>query len=273
MSTVRYGVDVRREVLLISMLLDGVSYDRLGIKIANTFGMYSDLKITPSTPWSNTGSTPITDITTLRRLARVRYGASYKPPHHQHANAAEHHRHHGIPDAEQKLRRAIPVRWTGSRRAGAGPMATCRAFCRRSSAASLGNAAETGGVGPLTIELDDRRYWTQDASGVVTQAPMMPTAAAILTDSTNDNNSNVWDFANGTIIEAMVSNMPGVNAPAVPQGPGPTTYMTLATHDLNAPGYNYWAVQRGFPRKHMQAANAVITAGTYTDAISTALPF
>jgi hypothetical protein len=46
---VKFGVELRKEVLKLGMLLDGIDYDRLGIKMSGvTFGMYSDLKVTPS---------------------------------------------------------------------------------------------------------------------------------------------------------------------------------------------------------------------------------
>jgi hypothetical protein len=33
-----------------------------------------------------------------------------------------------------------------------------------------------------------------------------------------------------------------------------------------------WGVARGFPRKYINAASAVLTVGTFTDTISTAVP-
>ena len=69
------GVRQRMEALIIAMQLDSLTYDRLGIKITGaTWGMPSDLKVTPATGWDTAGSaTPVNDLWSVRRTARVRY--------------------------------------------------------------------------------------------------------------------------------------------------------------------------------------------------------
>lgn len=269
-SAVRYGVDVRREVLLIAMLFDGISYDRLGIKISNTFGMYSDLKVTAGTTWDQTTAKPITDIQTVRRLARMRYGINYN----RLTISSQTLLYISATTEFQNQAKAFVTPFLFGGPAPASPTQADGYL-----AALLGRVlsgvpgGETGGLGPLSIEMDDRRYWAQDNNGVTTSQPFWPIAGAVLTDSTQDGNADTWDFANGNLTEGVVSSLAPGQGPHVPVGPGPTVWPALDNLQHNPPGINYWCAQKGFPRKHMLAANAVITAGTYTDTISTALPF
>jgi hypothetical protein len=54
---------------------------------------------------------------------------------------------------------------------------------------------------------------------------------------------------------------------------GPIAYATPADANLNPPGVVYWGVARGFPRKHLLQASAVLTVGTYSDLIAVGEPF
>lgn len=257
-SMVRYGVDVRREVLLLSMLFDGISYDRLGIKISNTFGMYSDLKVTSGTTWDVAGSaTPVNDMLTVKLIARVRYGIDYN-----RATMSTTAFRYMIATTEfqNKAKLYILPQLGGSY--------TAYQLLNIEQQVPIAEA-----VTSMKIELDDRRYWSQDSTGNVASQPIHPTAGVILSDSRLDGNSSAWDFANGVVIEGIVSSMVGGGSPNVPQGPGPVAYVTSANANVDPPGIIHWGVQRGFPRKHMLAANAAITVGTFTDSISTALPF
>jgi hypothetical protein len=60
------------------MLLDTFSYNRFGINVSGaTWGMPANLKVTPSTAWSNIAATPISDIFTLQQVAWLNYGITY----------------------------------------------------------------------------------------------------------------------------------------------------------------------------------------------------
>jgi hypothetical protein len=73
------GIRWRKEALFVAMLIDGFSYDRLGIKMSNvTWGMPSDLKITVSITWDNpTTATPVSDLLTAKLVGKTRYGIDF----------------------------------------------------------------------------------------------------------------------------------------------------------------------------------------------------
>jgi hypothetical protein len=53
-----FGVRQRMNALICAMMLDSLTYNRLGIQVNGTWGMPSVLKATPTTPWDNTAATP-----------------------------------------------------------------------------------------------------------------------------------------------------------------------------------------------------------------------
>jgi hypothetical protein len=256
-SAVRYGVDIRREALLIAMLFDSLNYDRLGIKLNGvTWGMYSDLKVTAGTTWDTAGSaTPVADLWAVKLIGSARYGVTYNR----------------VTMSTTAFRYMIATtEFQAKARLYLAPNVS---YTNLTLTDIEGQRMLAQNVLGMTIELDDRRYWTQDSQGVVTSQPLHPIAGVLLTSTQMDNNSGAWDFANGTLVESTVSRLANGQAPAVPSGPGPVVYPTLSDIQLNAPGVTYWGVQRGFPRKHMLGCNAALTVGTFSDQISTALPY
>lgn len=262
---VKYGVELRREVLNVAMLTDGLSYDRLGIKMSNvTWGMPSDLKVTSSTAWDDVAAVGLTEIQTMRRLARVRYGIEfnrltmstsglqYLVRQTEFINQAKvwgFGMFNGVPSP------AIPMQNDS--------------MLRQIVERILG-----GTDTPVTIELDDRRYWTQDQTGYQYSSAIQPITKVIFTASSNDGNSMAYDFANGVTTESIVANLArGAVQGTMPVGFGPIAYQTLADQNMNPPGLVYWGVRRGFPRKHMLQSSAVLTVGTFTDTIATGVPF
>jgi len=260
------GVERRKEALKIAMITDQLNYDRLGVKAQDvTWGMPSDLKVTVSIAWSSTSATPLTDILTTMRTARVRYGIVYNRITMSTAafqnmvktteflNQAKlwgFGMFSGIPAP------AIPLQSDGMLKQLAERMLS------------------TDGTGGVTLETYDARYWTQDTAGLTTSAAFLPLNFVILSASGNDGSSQVMDFANANTIEGMVANMTQVPAIGrLPQGPGPIAYATLTAPDLNSPGLTYWGVARGFPRKRMLQATAVLDIGTTTDTITVGVPF
>jgi hypothetical protein len=271
-QAVRYGVDVRHEALLIGMLFDSLDYDRLGIKLSGlTWQMYSDLKITVGTTWNNTAGTGITDIQTTRRLARIRYGASY--------NRLTMTTQDLLYLTAQTEFQTQSKFYVGTALYG-GPVPATPiqndAYLKTLAERILGGGAggdQNGSEGPLTIELDDRRYWTQDSNGKTRSLPLHPPGKVILSDSRQDGTASTWDWGQGENIESVVASLAPNQSPLVPAIRGPVTFPTLTAPDLNSPGITYWSTETGFPRKHNRAANAVLTVGTYADTISDALPF
>lgn len=253
----RYGVDVRREALMISMLFDGLSYNRMGIELSGvTWGMYSDLKITPGTTWDQTSATPVSDMLLAKLTARIHYGADFNR----------------VSMSTTCFRNMInTTEFQAKARMYLAPNVSFSNL--NISDIKMQQQLATNVLEGMAIELDDRRFWAQDSTGNVASFPLWPTAGVVLSDSRQDGNTSTWDFANTELMEKMVSDLAGSNAPTVAQAYGPTVYQTLSNAQLNAPGITYWGAQRGFPRKYNLAANAALTVGTFSDSVSTALPF
>lgn len=248
------GIRWRKEALFVAMLIDGFSYDRLGIKMSNvTWGMPSDLKITPSITWDNpTTAKPVTDLQTAQLVARTRYGINLT---RVTMSTTDFRYMIATDEFQAKAKLFIPAQLAFSN------LSVLNLVQQRALAeATLG----------MTIELNDGRYWSQDTTGVPTSALFQPVGKVILTDPSNDGNAAAWDFANGVCTESLVSDMVPTGMIGSLDGPqrGPIAYATAANAALNPPGIVFWSVARGFPRKHLLQSSAVLTVGTYSDSIS-----
>jgi hypothetical protein len=253
------GLRQRREALIIAMLVDGFSYDRLGIKMTNvTWGMPSDLKITSSVTWDTAATaTPISDLLTARLVGQTRYGITYN---RVSMTTTDFRYMIATTEYQNKAKQFLPPQLS---------------FTNLSLANLQQQQALAEATLGMTIELNDGRYWTQDASGALTSAPFHPVGKVILTDSSNDNDVSCCDFANGIVTESIVSSLVGTGMIGDLGGPqeGPVAYATAANPQLNPPGIVYWGVQRGFPRRHLLQCSAVLTVGTYGDLITVGEPF
>lgn len=261
----KFGVELRKEVFKLGMLLDSVNYDRLGIKMSGaTFGMYPDLKITPGVAWSSVSGTSLTDIANARSIAQQRYGidlnrATMSTPALRAMVAQTEYQ-----SQVKNVNFAVLL-------GGPGPAAPIQAD------AMLKRQAEMiiGGIGePFYIEIDDRRYWSQDSAGAITANRVHPINKVLLTSTANDGNPNAYDFANCPVTESVVADVVGsaVVGGAIPRGRGPIGYATPANPNLNPPGIVTWGVARGAPRKHMNAASAVLTVGALTETFDASVP-
>lgn len=253
------GVNQRKEALFIAMLIDALNYDRMGFKLSNvTWGMPADLKVTPSAGWDDpVNGKPITDINTIRRIASARYGVVYN-----RVTMSTSAFQYMVATAEFQAQAKI---------FGWGLVNVVPQIPLQNDAAMMELARRI--FGNLTIELYDARYWQQDVNGLIASYPFMPINKVILTDTGNDNNANAMDFANGIVTESVVASAMPVNiAGRIPVGYGPIGYST-APPDLNPPNITMWGVARGFPRKKLLQASAVLTVGTFTDTIAVGVPF
>jgi hypothetical protein len=257
------GVRQRMEALLIGMLTDNFNYDKLGIKLSGlTWGMPSDLKVTAGIDWSTspTTATPITDIQTLIRVARIRYGAYYDR----------------LTMSTQTLQylQATTQFQNQAKLFGWGLVNVTPAIPVQADSTIIEMLGKMLG-GAVKIELYDARYWAQDSNGYTTSYPFFPINQVLFTDSRGDNDARYYDFANTVVTESIVANATQqVNLMSnMPIGPGPMAYAT-ANPNLNPPNIVYWGVCRGFPRKHILQSSAVLTAGAWTDpSIAVGVPF
>jgi hypothetical protein len=253
------GIRWRKEALFVAMLIDGFSYDRLGIKMSNvTWGMPSDLKITVSITWDNpTTATPVSDLLTAKLVGKTRYGIDFD---RVSMPTTDFRYMIATTEYQNKAKQFLPAQLSFTN------LSTLNLQQQQALAeATLG----------MTIELNDGRYWTQAANGTQTSAPFHPVGKVILTASANDNRDDVMDFANGVVTESIVADLVDTSMFGGLGGAqyGPIAYATPADANLNPPGVVYWGVARGFPRKHLLQASAVLTVGTYSDLIAVGEPF
>ncbi len=263
-NTVLLGVRQRAEQLRVMMLCDGVGFDqynRSGIILPTSmsWGMYSDLNVTASVGWDTAASaTPVADILTVQLIARTRYGINLN----RVTMGTQAFRYMiATTEFQNKAKVNIPVHLTFTN------LQTLNLQQMQSIAeATLG----------MSVELYDARFWSQATdTGALTSSPFLPINNVLLTSTENDGNANAYDFANASVTEASVARVTGgagIIGGALASGYGPVGYVTPTNVDLNSPGLTYWAVQRGMPRKFQKQASAVITAGSFSDAIATSIP-
>lgn len=252
------GVRQRMEALIIAMALDSFTYDRLGIKITGaTWGMPSDLKVTPGVTWDTAGSaTPVADIWSVRRTARVRYGQEYNR----------------ITMSTQAFMYMIATTEYQNK---------ARTFLAPNVSFTNLNAADltfqqnlAANVLGMQIELYDARSWSQGPDGTLISAPLLPITKVILSSTDDDGDPTAFDFANAVTTESIVNALAPSDMIGSIGGPtaGPISYATVP-NDLNPPQITYWGVARGFPRKHRLQSTAVLTVGSFSDTIAAGAPF
>lgn len=250
------GIRQRTELLRIAMLLDTFSYDRLGIKMTGvTWGAPADLKVTPAIAWDNILATPVTDILNLIRLGRVRYGAAFN---RVSMSLVAFNFMIATTEFMDKARMYMA------------PNVSFVNMNMQNTTMMTQLAANV--LGLAVIELHDDRYWQKSEAGVDASYPFLPITKVVLTQTSNDGDSRVWDFANGVTIESMVLGMTTRSSGVGMPSRGPMAYATTA-EDANPPNVTYWGVQRGFPRRHLLQSSAVLTVGAFTDPIPVGEPF
>lgn len=255
------SVRQRKEALFVGMAIDGFSYDRLGIKMSNvSWGMPSDLKVTVATGWDTAASaTPVADILAVKLTGSIRYGIEYD----RVTMSTQAFRYMiATTEFQNKARMYLAPNVSFVNL----PLADLD-FQRRLATQVLG----------MELELYDTRYWAQSDAGVLTSAPFLPITKVVLSSTSSDNDQMTWDFANTPVTEGIVARLAGglsgmIGGNLGGQRYGPVAYATVRP-DLNPPSITYWGVARGFPRKHYRQATAVLTVGSFSDAIPVGEPF
>lgn len=256
------GVAQRIEYLCVCMRRDRFDYDRFGYKAQNvTFGTRSDLKVTPSIPWTSTSATPVDDTLNLQEIGQIRYGKTWDR----------------IVGSKQAFRYAIATTEFQNK---AKPFLPAD-LTLGTNFSTLNYEQQSNlwrGVTGLTWEFSDDRYYYQESDGDIRNARYQPINEVFLEDSSDDNNRATWDVAAGRVIETMFMGLPGSAVIGAGQmggrrpTRGPVGYMTH-NPNLNPPDVALWAVDMAFPRKHVEYANAVLTVGQFADSISMTDPF
>lgn len=258
----RTGVYQRMEQLLVAMHLDQLTYNRHGIQINGTWGIPSDLKVTPAIAWTDpVNATPVNDIWTLKRLAAIRYGQQFDRM---------------TMSTQAFIFMISTAEFQAKARTFLAPNVSYVNLPLANTDQQKLIASAVTGI--KEIEFYDARYWSQDESGTMTSAPYLPINTIILDNTENDNNPAIQDFANGVTTESLVSGLlpnsgSGIIGSFSEGMRGPIAY-TTANPSLNPPNISVWAVSRGFPRRYRLQCSATLTIGQFTDtAIPLGMPF
>lgn len=239
------GIRQRMEHFLAGMTVNALTYNRLGTQFSVTFGMPSDLQVTPATPWSTAATaTPISDIQSIQRTAREVYGQEYN-----RITLSTTAFNYLVATDEFTEQAQLYF-------AGLGNTATFDPALVGNNVGLL--SSMLGRILGMTIEIDDSQYWEQNQDGSITASRFQPANKVVLSNS-NQDNSGAYDMANSIVTESIVGSIAN-NGHRAFSGPtrGPTAYMTAPT-DLNPPEVTVYGVARAFPRLHLQSAFAVLT--------------
>lgn len=241
------GIRQSVELMLVGMALDTYSYNNLGVQITNvSWGMPSDLKVTPGVLWSTPATaTPVADIQTMQALGREKYGVEYN-----RATMTSVNFRRLIATTEFREKATLYSQLV---------FPTAATFPIADMQTMLNIA---GRLLNVQLELYDSQYTFQGLDGAETRTKFLPDNKVILSSTVDDNDRSASDFANAIVTESIISGLPGVTVigGALPGGPqqGPIGYAT-GQPDLNPPNVTLWGVQRGFPRKHRLQSTAVLT--------------
>lgn len=235
------GVRQRMNALACAMMLDSLTYNRLGVQISGaSWGMPSNLKVTPGTAWATAATaTPINDILSIQQVAQTNYNVTFTKMTLSSTNFWEM-----VATTEFASKVALQLH--------AGFAITSANLKVKDTQAMRTIAQQLLG---MEIVIDDATYNTRNNAGTITSTRVLPANKVLLSRTADERDNSVMDFANGQPMETeMVEELQ--------QGAfGPVAYYTPQSHDANPPGWNVWAVARAFPRKFVPEATAVLTVG------------
>ncbi len=239
------GVRQRMNQLCAAMMLDGVTYDRLGFKINAGFGTPAELKTTlvGNFVWSTGTKTtmmPITDLQFMAQSVAPTLGKNYNRVTMSTATFQKIIASTEFAERVRLLLRLEPTQFA----------------LNTYDVANMRNLFEA--VTGMVLELEDTTFRVRNANGTSTSTRVLPDNKVILSNSQDDNNSQAFDFANTIVDESIVAPLiegaPDLGGPQV----GPLSYYN-GNRELNPPDLRAWAVAKGWPRKHDKYATAILT--------------
>lgn len=237
------GIRWRMNSIACAMMIDSFSYNRLGVNISGaTWGMPSNLKVTVGTAWSTAATaTPLSDIWGMDQVASLAYGIRYDK----------------ITMTTPDFRNMVATTEFANKATlvlGANFLLAPTAIPTKEDPRTMAIAAQVLGK---TIELDDFQFNTRNNAGTLTTARALPTGTVLLSRTQDENDDNVMDFSNGIPTESVVASMIGGGPDGINNQYGPLAYWT-GRPDLNPPDITAWGVCKGFARKHVPEATAVL---------------
>jgi Phage major capsid protein E len=241
------GIEDREEMVICQMLEDTGAYDRFGVKFSGmSWGMPATLKITVDPLWTVAATaTPIQDILDARQ-ASIDLGG----PEYNRITLSLTALNNALATTEFQNRVKFGME------TGQAAVLNLNYLSQEDRAILFGRMLN------MTVEVYDAQTKVEGVTGAKVNTRFQSVNKVVLSFSGYDNNNAVWDFAIGEITEKLVARMANVDLGVNNAGGGqfgPFGYTTVANPQLNPPGIIQWAVDRGFPRKHMEEANAVLT--------------
>ena len=225
-----------------------------------------DLKVTTGTPWAANAATatPIDDMLNIKLIGSTRYGVDYDRITMSTAAFRKM-----LATAEFQAKAKIQFR---------SDLAIQTNFSLYNLEQQKSFASAVLG---MAIRFYDARYWVPANDGTTSSAPYLPLNKVIIDMTSSDNDPLVQDFANGITTESRISSLlPNTGIGLAAGGligqfdraaRGPVAYSTVES--MNPPNITMWGVARGFPRKFMLQANAVLDVGAITDPVLVTEPF
>jgi hypothetical protein len=246
------GIRMRQNALAANMMLDLIAYDKLGMKIdtGSSWGMPTELKRVAGTPWASspanwiqgfadTAAKPITDIrktlqagraagTVYNRVTMASTTFALIPQTTEFLDLAKFLYRFDIPAGSLDISNIDVMTQLLEQMIGA------------------------------RVEIDDTVYRERNTLNQNVMTRNLPDNYLLFSNSSDDGNSNVFDYSNGTVIESLVAPLGNAAINEAFSGAeqrGPFAFYNVP-HDLNPPALVCWAVQVGWPRKHSPEATA-----------------
>jgi peroxiredoxin family protein len=252
------AVRERMNQVACAMMLDTLSYDRMGLKFAGvTWGMPANLKVTVSPLWSldaganptTANAKPIRDILNMDKVDADNYGAGPFDRITMSTQAFD------LMTQTDDFRNRASLYVDAGFALSAGMLAVEDRDMMKNLMGRI--------LGGKEIVIDDKTSREEINAGTTTSARVLPANKVIL--DRKSNGAREWDWGNGVVTESIVAGLIGDvtlgENPRMAEGGayGPLAYYTAQNPSLNPPGVNGWAVVRGFPRKHDVECQAVLT--------------
>lgn len=246
----RMGNYMRMEQAVWGMMLDSFSFDGNGYKTGTiTWGKPSALKVTPGTPWSTAASAaPVTDISDLIQTAADQYGVRY-----DRATMSTQAFNYMVGTAQFQAQASVYSAVTfGTNNVGFPPASNTGVML-----------ALAGRILGIDIEIFDGTMPVEANAGTVSSTRYLPANKVVLSRKSDDGNRATWDFANGTVLEAINAAIAGASGGSNLVGGFPGDMIrgpvSFAVTDRHFTSTEIHDVLRGFPRCHNTAATAVLT--------------
>lgn len=241
------GIRLRRNAIKCAMVLGAFNYNRFGIQISNAnWGEPSTVKTTVGTVWTNTSSTPISDILTqakndLDNHGEVRNRVTMSTNRLRNIFATTEFQNL----YKDTFKFAYSSNSFGVLNDDDG---------KKLVAKFLGDA--------WTVETHDTSFRVRNSDGSVSQQRVQPEDKVILWNTEDDGNPDAWNWGNTVVTESIIASIPGM--PGVPPGlggnkRGPVSYVTPQDPRFNPPGMIGWSVARGGVRKIRETASSILT--------------